>query len=67
MDGGTSRGSARGNIALSARSTGLPKDSVANVSSIVALDRHRRVEFVATLPRRQLDLILSGIDTALGR
>ncbi|HEX5147538.1 MAG TPA: type II toxin-antitoxin system PemK/MazF family toxin, partial [Candidatus Limnocylindrales bacterium] len=30
---------APGNVRLSARSTGLPRDSVANVSQVVALDR----------------------------
>ena len=33
---------APGNVLLSARLTGLPKDSVANVSQLVTLDRARR-------------------------
>ena len=33
---------APGNVLLRARTTGLPKDSVANVSQVVALDRTHR-------------------------
>lgn len=52
---------------LPARSTGLPKDSVANVSQIVTLDRALLTRSVGKLSERQLDLILSGIDVILGR
>lgn len=58
---------APGNVLLKARSTGLPKESVANVSLVVALDRGLLAERVGRLPRRKLDLILAGIDVVLGR
>ena len=58
---------APGNVVLSADSTGLPKDSVANVSLVVALDKQVLTERVGKISRRQLDLILSGIDVVLGR
>lgn len=58
---------APGNVLLTARTTGLPKDSVANVSQIVTLDRSVLTERVGRLSRAQLDLILSGIDVVLGR
>ncbi len=58
---------APGNVLLSARSTGLSKDSVANVSLIVAIDKQQLTECVGKLPRRQLDLVLNGIDVVLGR
>lgn len=58
---------APGNVALRARATGLPKDSVANVSQIVSLDRSLLVERVGRVSRRNLDLLLSGIDIVLGR
>ena len=58
---------APGNVRLTARSTGLPRDSVANVSQIVALDRATLTERVGRLPRSKVDLILSGVDIALGR
>ena len=58
---------APGNVALSSRETRLPKDSVANVSQIVTLDRSLLTDRVSRLPRAKLDLILFGIDVILGR
>ena len=58
---------APGNVLLAAQATGLPKDSVANVSQIVTLDRSLLVRQVGKLSKRQLDLILGGIDIVLGR
>jgi mRNA interferase MazF len=58
---------APGNVLFSARSTNLSKDSVANVSQIVALDRTVLTERVAKLSRPKLELLLSGIDVVLGR
>jgi mRNA interferase MazF len=58
---------APGNVALSTRVTRLPKDSVANVSQIVTLDRSLLTDRVAKLPRAKLDLVLAGIDVMLGR
>jgi len=56
-----------GNIILSAGITGLPQDSVANVSQILSVDRSRLAERVGTLPTRELRLLFEGIDTVLGR
>lgn len=58
---------APGNVALPASTTRLPKDSVANVSLIVALDKTLLTERVSKLPRAKLELVLSGIDVVLGR
>lgn len=58
---------APGNVQLSAAATSLQKDSVANISLIVALDKDQIVERVGEIPRRQLDLILTGIDVIVGR
>jgi mRNA interferase MazF len=58
---------APGNVPLRPRHTGLPKESVANVSHIVILDRTLLTEPTGKLPRTQLDLVLSGIDVVLGR
>jgi mRNA interferase MazF len=52
---------------LSAKATGLPKDSVANSSQLITLDRALLTEEVGKPSKRQLDLILSGIDIVLGR
>lgn len=56
-----------GNVLLSKRSTGLPKDSVANVSQILTIDRERLLERVGRLSRAQLASVLTGLDLALGR
>ena len=58
---------APGNVLLSARLTGLPKDSVANVSQIVALDKALLTDLAGKLPRNKLALLLAGIDVVLGR
>ena len=58
---------APGNLLLAARATGLPKDSVANVSQIITLDRALLRREVGKLSRRQLDLIFGGLDIVLGR
>jgi mRNA interferase MazF len=58
---------APGNVRLSARSTGLSRDSVANVSQIGALDRTVLTERVGKLSRSKLELVLSGVDIVLGR
>jgi mRNA interferase MazF len=58
---------APGNVLLSSRLTGLLKDSVANVSQLVALDKALLTEQTGKLPRAQMDLLLSGIDVVLGR
>ena len=54
-------------MTLRARVTGLQKDSVANVSLIVALDKQQLTERVGKIPRRQVDLVVAGIDVILGR
>jgi mRNA interferase MazF len=58
---------APGNVLLPRHETGLPQDSVANVSLIVALDKQQLTEKVRKLPPRRLQLIFAGIDTVLGR
>jgi mRNA interferase MazF len=55
------------NVLLEARMTGLSKDSVANVSQIVTLDRASLTERVGRLSRAKLELVLFGIDVVLGR
>lgn len=58
---------APGNVRLSARLTGLPKDSVANVSQIVTLDKMLLTARAGKLVRPKLELILSGIGIVLGK
>lgn len=58
---------APGNVSLPARLTGLPKDSVANVSQIVSVDKEFLTARVGRLPHPKLQLLLSGIDVILGK
>ena len=58
---------APGNVLLVRRMTGLSKDSVANVSQVLTLDRSSLTERVGKLPDAKLELVLSGIDVILGR
>ena len=58
---------APGNALLAARTTGLSKDSVANVSQIVTLDKTLLTEHVGKLSATKVRLLLSGVDVVLGR
>lgn len=58
---------APGNVLLPARATKLSKESVANVSQLVTLDRGVLDEHIAKLSRRRVEMILTGIDVVLGR
>lgn len=58
---------APGNVLLASSVSGLPKESVANVSQLVTLDKTDLTERAGKLPRAKLELVLSGIDVVLGR
>lgn len=60
-------GAAPGNVTLPEARTGLPKDSVANVSQIVSIDRSLLSDRVSCLTENDLGLVLAGIDLVLGR
>ncbi|MEM8994228.1 MAG: type II toxin-antitoxin system PemK/MazF family toxin [Acidobacteriota bacterium] len=56
-----------GNVTLPGGSTGLPKDSVANVTQITALDRSLLAECVGRISAAELDEIFVGIDLLFDR
>jgi mRNA interferase MazF len=58
---------APGSVLLHSRSTGLEKDSVANVSQIVTLDKTLLSERVGRVSQRMLTLLVSGINVVLGK
>ncbi len=58
---------APGNVLLEAGATGPSRDSVANVSQILTVDRAMLAELAGTLSERHLRLVLAGIDVVLGR
>jgi mRNA interferase MazF len=56
-----------GNVLFAASHTGLPKDSVANVTQIITIDRSLLTDRIGSLSRRQLELLWKGIDVLLDR
>jgi mRNA interferase MazF len=58
---------APGNVLLTKSVTGLDRDAVANVSLIVAIDRHYLIENSGRISERKLQSILSGLDILFGR
>jgi mRNA interferase MazF len=58
---------APGNVLLKKSATGLPRDSVANVSLITALDREQLTARAGKLTGNQLNSIIRGINIILGR
>jgi len=58
---------APGNVFVRGRVTGLPKDSVANVSQILTIDRSLLTERAGKAPRTVLKDVFEGIDVVLGR
>jgi mRNA interferase MazF len=58
---------APGNVLMPIRHTGLPKESVANVSQIIALDKRFLSQYVQTVPAKLLNQVLNGIEFMLGR
>lgn len=58
---------APGNTLLTAKATGLRKDSVANASQLVTLDRSLLTERTGRLAPKALAQVLHGIDVVLGR
>ena len=57
---------APGNLLLRRRDSGLPRDSVVNVSQVVTLDKAYLTERAGKLPRRHAGAIDGGLRLVLG-
>ena len=57
---------APGNVLVSSRQTGLPKDSVANVSQVVTVDREVLTERIGSLDSPTMTAIARGLRLVLG-
>ncbi len=55
----------RGNVLLKKDQSGLPKDSVVNVTQLFALDKKLLLEYVETLSERKMEQIDSGLRLVL--
>jgi mRNA interferase MazF len=58
---------APGNVLLAAKHTGLDRDSVANVSQLITIDKRQLTERAGKVPRKQMESVSSGIDLIMGR
>jgi mRNA interferase MazF len=56
---------APGNVLVARKSSGLPKDSVANVSQVVTLDRDYLSERAGKLPARTMAAVDAGLRAVL--
>lgn len=56
---------APGNVSIGSRQSGLPKDSVINVSQLLTLDRRFLIEFVGALPERKMARVDEGLRLVL--
>ena len=56
---------APGNVSLPAASTGLPKDSVANVSQVITIDKSFLVEKCGRVPSSLMKAIDEGLRLSL--
>jgi len=61
----TKRASDPGNVRLPARSTGLPRDSVLNVTQIASIDRRTLTEPAGKVPNGLMKEIDAGLRLAL--
>ena len=57
----TDLASVPGNVLITPRVSGLPKDSVANVTQVITLDKQVLTEKVRTLDRHTLSQIEDGL------
>jgi mRNA interferase MazF len=57
---------APGNVLCSKSDTGLPRESVINVSQILTLNKIRLTQRVGKLPARQLRAVEAGLKSVLG-
>ena len=56
---------APGNVLVPAKASGLPRDSVANVSQVITIDRNALTDRVGRLPGTLIDQVASGLRLAL--
>jgi len=59
-------GQAPGNVTLTARVSGLNRDSVVNVSQLLTIDRTLLTEYVSSIPARKMEQVDQGLRLALG-
>lgn len=66
VTGNLERAAAPGNVVMTARQSGLPKDSVINVSQLFTLDRRSLLERAGSVPARVAQQLDAGLRMVLG-
>ena len=66
ITGNLARAAAPGNVAISAKQSGLSKDSVINVSQLFTLDRSSFIELIGPAPARAIEQLDDGLRMVLG-
>lgn len=61
------RAQAPGNVRLTMAETGLPRESVANVSLVAAVDKAQLQQRIGRLQQPQLAAVLDGVGLVMGR
>ena len=57
---------APGNVLLPSKATGLSRDSVANVSQVITIDKSFLTEIIGTIPSYLLEQVENGIRLVMG-
>ena len=65
ITGNLELGGAPGNVTVTPRSSGLPKDSVINVSQVLTIDRAQLGEYAGSIPSRKMNQVDDGLRLAL--
>lgn len=65
MTSNLARAHALGNVLVTAAESGLPRDSVINVTQLLALDKRELDQFVGQLPRERLGRLDIGLKIVL--
>lgn len=55
------------NLLLPAKTTGLPRDSLAQAAAIATVDRGQLIEHVSKLPAKHLEQFMLKVERVLGR
>ncbi len=55
----------RGNVSLKKQQSGLPKDSVINVTQVFTLDKRFLLEYVSTISERKMEQLEKGLRLVL--
>ncbi len=65
ITGNTRIARAKGNVLISPNQSGLPKESVINVSQLLTIDKSLLIEYVSTLSENKMEQVENGLRLVL--